>query len=243
MRKAALPRGALLNTVTVIAGASAGLALGRMLDAGLQTVAITALGLVTVGMGIKMFLAAESPLAVAGVLVAGGLLGKLAGLDVGLDALAAWMRGWMGGGEGFNEGLVTATVLFCVGPMTLMGCLEDGLEGKLELIGLKSLLDGVAALFLAAASAGFGRGVLASAVVVLAVQSALTLLAGRLRGLAADERLLSQVTGTGGPMLLAIGLNLLGLAKIRSEVFFPALLLAPVPVWIGRRIASRPSSR
>lgn len=239
-----MPRGALLNTATVLAGASAGLALGRLLDSGLQSVAITALGLVTVGMGIKLFLAAESTLAVAGVLVAGGLLGKLAGVDAGMDALAAWMRAWMGGGDGFNEGLVTAAVLFCVGPMTLLGCLEDGLEGKMDLIGLKSLLDGVAALFFAAASAGFGQGVLASALIVLVVQSGLTLGAGRLKGLARDERLLSQVTAAGGPILLAIGLGLLGLAKIRSEVFLPALLLAPLPQWVGRRIAAaKPASR
>jgi uncharacterized membrane protein YqgA involved in biofilm formation len=186
-----------------------------------------------------MFVGTKNPLVAAGALAAGGILGKSLGLDAGLDLLADWMRGMLGGGEGFNEGLVTASVLFCVGPMTLLGCLQDGLEGKLELIGLKSLMDGVAALFFAAASPGFGQGVLASALLVLCVQSALTLAAGSLKGLAEDEELLADVTATGGPILVAIGLGLLGLAKIRSEIYLPALLLAPAPAVVFRRLRAR----
>lgn len=223
-----LPRGALLNATTVLLGAMAGLAVGSLLDPALKSFAMAGMGLFTVGLGIKMFLPTKNPILVAGALVAGGVLGSLIGIDHGLDWVADQMRRGMGGGEGFNDGLVTATVLFCIGPMTLLGCLEDGLRNKLDLIGAKSLLDGFAALFFAAGSRSFGTGVLASTVAVLVIQGALTISARPLSKVAEKPGVLEETSAVGGLILLAIGLGLLGVFKIRSENFLPSLVLAAV---------------
>lgn len=225
-------RGTMLNTTTVFLGAALGIWLGDLLPARLQSVALVGLGLVTLVLALQMALKTKSIPIVASAIVLGGVIGTLAGIDVGLAHLAESARKLIGGGDHFNEGLVTATILFCVGPMTLLGCLQDGLEHKIELLAVKSLMDGVAAVFLAAT---LGLGVLFSALAVLVIQGSLTLLARPLKPLARDERLLREAGATGGAILLAIAFGLLGIAKIPAEVFLPALLLAPAIVAVTRQ--------
>jgi uncharacterized membrane protein YqgA involved in biofilm formation len=186
-------------------------------------VALTGLGLVTVGLGVKMFLSGRNVLVVAASVAVGGVLGKFMGIDVGLASLAA-----LGSEGGFNEGFVTASVLYCVGPMTLLGCIQDGLERRIDLLSLKSLLDGIASVFLAATSPAFGAGVLASSAVVLVVQSLFTALARPLQKIAERRELIDEATATGGAMMLAVGLGLLQIKKIPTEVFLPGLVLAPI---------------
>ena len=217
-------RGTLLNTLTVLVGSTLGLVLRTTIPENLKPFFLSALGLVTVSMGIKLFLETKNVLIVAVYVVLGGAIGKMLGIDIGLEHLAEWARGVLGGGGTFNEGLITASVLFCVGPMTLLGCMKDGLERDIELLAFKSTMDGVASIFFAAA---LGSGVLASAAIVLVFQGALTLMAGTLKPLAEDKRLLAETTAAGGPILLSIGLSLLAITKIPSEVFLPALVLAP----------------
>ena len=221
-------RGTLLNTLTVVLGSLLGLALGRALPDGLQGLALTGLGLVTVGLGVKMFLSGRNVLVVAASVAIGGVLGKLIGIDVGVASLAELARQLLGSEGGFNEGFVTASVLYCVGPMTLLGCIQDGLERKIDLLSLKSLLDGIASVFLAATSPAFGAGVLASAAVVLVVQSLFTALARPLQRVAERRELIDEATAAGGAMMLAVGLGLLQIKKIPTEVFLPGLVLAPV---------------
>lgn len=231
-----LPRGSILNFATVLLGGGLGWLAGQGMPDDVKQIATIGLGLVTIGMGMRLFLQAKSVLVVASAIAIGGILGELLGIDVGLSAGAEWAKQTLGGSGRFSEAIITTTVLFCVGPMTLLGCLRDGLARDMELLAIKSLLDGIAAFFFAAA---LGPGVLVTAFVVLIVQSTLTLLAGLLRPLADDETLLADLTGTGGPILLAIGLGLIGIASIPSENFLPALVLAPVIVALSRRAASR----
>lgn len=221
-------RGTLLNFVAVLVGSLLGLAVGSRLSPELQSVALSGLGLVTVGLGLKMFLETRQVLVVAASVAVGGVLGKALGLDVGLDQLAEWARRQAGGGAGFNEGLITASVLFCVGPMTLLGCIQDALERRIDLLSVKSLMDLVAATFLAAVSPSFGQGVLLSAGVVLLVQSALTLLARPLAPIAKRPELLAEATAAGGAILTGIGLGLLEIKRLPTVVFVPALVLAPL---------------
>ena len=229
-------KGTLLNTATVAVGSVLGLLVGTALPATLAPVAIGALGLVTVGMGLKMFLAARNPVIVAGALVVGGVLGTLLGLPPGLEFFAELLKKSVGGGGSFVEGFVTASVLFCVGPMTILGCIEDGLTGRSETLQLKATLDGVAAFFFAT---GLGIGILFSALSVLVVQGAITLLAHPLRPLRDRPEALAELTGVGGTILLAIGLGLLEIKKLPTANFLPALVLAPAAAWwLGRKKVS-----
>ncbi len=225
-------RGALINALAVLIGSLLGLGFGSRLPGSFQEIALSAIALVTLGMSIKMFLSTKNILITATALVLGGLLGKALGFDIGLLAFSNFCQSIFGGsGSGFNEGLMTSFVLFCVGPMTLMGCMQDGLERKLELLGLKSILDGMSSVFLATATASFGNGVLISAILVLVVQSSLTLLSSKLRVFAQDEEMIGEATAVGGAILLAIGLSLLKIASVSAipkEVFLPALILAPL---------------
>jgi uncharacterized membrane protein YqgA involved in biofilm formation len=196
-------KGTLLNTATVAVGSIIGLVIGKIIPASAQQIALSGLGLVTIGIGIKMFLGSKNILIVAGSIAIGGIIGLLLGIQVGLEHVADWVKHSIGGGGTFSEGFVASCVLFCIGPMTILGCIQDGLEGKTELLALKSTMDGVAAIFLAAS---LGIGVLFSAVFVLIFQGALTLAARPLAGLKNDENLLAELGGTGGPIMMALAL-------------------------------------
>jgi len=231
-------RGTLLNTLTVIVGSLLGLLFQSALQPEWETAAITGIGLVVACLGVKMFLASEQILVVVGAIAVGGVLGSALGIDHGLANLAIWAETVLGGEGKFNEGLLTASILFCVGPMTLLGCIQDGIERKIDLLAVKSLLDGIAAVFLAAV---FGVGVLVSALVVLVIQGALTLAAKPLSPLTKRPAILAELTAIGGIMMVSIGLNLTGVLDFRTELFLPALVLGPLVVsFLDRRPPSPP---
>lgn len=227
-------RGTLLNTVTVAWGALIGLGVGKIIPHEYQVIALSGLGLVTAGIGVKMFLQSKNVIVVVAAIALGGVIGLALGIQHGLDAFAEWARLTLGGSPGsFNEGLITTSVLFCVGPMTLLGCLQDGLEGKIELLAIKSTLDGIAAIFFAAA---LGAGVLVTAVVVLVVQGTLTLLAKPLRRFAGDQELMDDISSAGGVLMMGIGLGLLQIKKLDMATYLPALVLVPLLVSGSRHV-------
>lgn len=229
-------RGTLLNTATVAVGATAGALMGNHIPADYKTLVLAGLGLVASGIGIKLFLQSKNVLVVAAAISLGAILGMLLGIQHGIEALAEWTKAALGGQGQFAEGLVAASVLFCVGPTTLLGCIQDGLEGNIELLSLKSTMDMFAAMFLAAS---MGWGVLVSAAVVLVFQGLLTLAARPLRPLANDQAMLAEVSGTGGAIMIAIGLGLLEIKKLPTANFLPAIFLAPCLIAIGRAFSRR----
>ncbi|MEI8282232.1 MAG: DUF554 domain-containing protein [Armatimonadota bacterium] len=233
-------KGTYLNTATVAAGSLIGLAIGKLIPEAAQNIALNGLGLVTLGIGVKMFLGSKNVLIVAASIAIGGVLGLLLGIHVGLVHLADWVKHSVGGAGTFSEGFVASCVLFCIGPMTLLGCIQDGLEGRSELLHLKSTMDGVAAVFFAAS---LGIGVLFSAAFVLIFQGLLTLAAKPLAPLRNDESLLAELTGTGGPIMMAIGLNLLKIKEIPTANYLPALALAPLIVICSRRVSAAMGAR
>jgi uncharacterized membrane protein YqgA involved in biofilm formation len=219
-------RGTLLNTLTVVVGALVGMALGKLVTDDLKTVALAGIGLICLGLGAKLLIDSKNLLITTIAIVGGGLIGALVGIDVGVDRFAESMRGMLGGDGNFNEGLISASVLFCVGPMTLLGCLKDGLERDIHLLAIKSVFDMIAAVFLAAT---LGAGVLVAGGVVLVVQGLLTALARPLKPLATNPQLAAEAGAAGGAIMLAIGIKLLGLRDdLRTEVFLPALVIAPL---------------
>jgi len=229
-------RGTILNTATVAAGASLGMLVGAHVPPLYQEVAMSGLGLVVFGIGVKMFFEARDTVAVLAAIALGGVLGTFIGIAPGLEHLSEWARQSLGGGSHFNEGFITCCVLFCIGPMTLLGCIQDAVEGKIELLAIKSTLDGIGAFFFAAA---LGAGVLVSAIFVLVFQALITLLARPLKSIAKDEELLTAATGTGGIMMMAIALGILGIKALPVANYVPALLLSPLFVVVARKVAKK----
>lgn len=233
-------RGTLLNTATVAAGASIGLLAGAGVPENYQTIAMSGIGLVVVGIGIKLFLESKNVLYVAGAIAFGGILGTGLGIDAGLQSMTEWLRHQVNGGAHFNEGLIGASLLFCIGPMTLLGCIQDGLEGNIELLSLKSTMDGVAAFFYATAlGRDGGFGVLLSALVVLIFQGLLTVLARPLKPLASNSDLIAEASGAGGVILMGIGLRLLEIKMLPVANYLPALVLGPLFVAVARRLGRK----
>lgn len=230
-RPAAIP-GTLLNTATVLVGSCIGLLLSRVLGPELQSAALTGIGLVLIPLGAKMFFGVRNVLVVAGAIALGGVVGVLCRISPGIEALSTSLRNMVGGPSNFNEGWITASVLFCVGPMTILGCAEDALQGKSDLLRLKSLLDGIASVFL---SATLGIGVLFSALTVLLVQGLITQLGGLMRPLAESEDLMAELTAIGGIFMLAIGLNLAKIKSVPTADYLPALVLGPVFASLANR--------
>ncbi len=237
MLRAVPLRGTLINTAAVLAGSLLGIAVGRLLPSTYESAVLSAIGLLTLVLGVKMSLASPSILLVGGASIIGVLLGTLLGIQPALEGLGDWAQSAMGADGRFSEGFVIATVLFCAGPVTILGCMQDGLENKIELLGFKSILDGVSSIFLAATH---GIGVAASAIAVLVIQGILTLAAGRLRGLSEDKEMLDTLTGAGGIILLALGFNILGLTDLPTGNFVPALIVGPLLVALSRRFLPKP---
>ncbi len=230
-------KGTFINTGTVVLGSTLGLLVGQLLPSNAQDIALSGIGLVNLALGVKMFLPSKNLILVAACIAIGGILGLLLGVQSGLEGLSVWAKEVVGGRGRFSEGLLTASILFCVGPMTILGCIQDGLEGRSELLGLKSTLDGVAGFFLAAS---LGIGVLFSAIVILVFQGAITLMASRVKWLREDEELLNEFTAVGGLMILSIGISLLGLKQMPTANYLPGLLLVPV-VYRAYKASSRGS--
>ena len=235
----ALPmRGTLLNTATVALGGLAGLAVGSGISPEYKQVALSGLGLVVCLIAVRMFFQSKNAVIVVASIALGGILGTALHFTPALDALAEWTRGAFHGGATFNEALITTSVLFCVGPMTLLGCLQDGMEGKIELLAVKSTLDGISAFFFAAT---LGPGVIVTAIVVLVVQGAITLSATSLQRFAKDEVLIAEATASGGALMLGIGLGLLEIKKLPMANYVPAIVLAPAFASVARMWEQRKS--
>ena len=230
----------------VLLGSGLGVALGGRLPERTRTTVTDALGLVTLVIGALNVAALSDPafrsavgssaplLIVLGALLVGGIAGSLLGLEARLERSGAWLQRRLSGPgsaagssssrERFVEGYVSASLVFVVGPLAVLGPLSDGLGRGIDQLALKSTLDGFAAL---AFAASFGWGVAASALSVGVVQGLLTLLGAVLGGLL-PEALVASVTATGGVLLLGVGLRLLHVKAVAVGDMLPALVVAPV---------------
>ncbi len=220
-----------LNTFTVLAGGTIGLTAGRFIPASLQNTVRSALGLFTAVIGIGMALRSHNVLVLLVSLILGAFIGEAARLDDGLQALGRWAERVVSRGSGqrgstVSLAFVTTSLLFCVGPLTILGTFKDGTEGDITLLAIKSLLDGFAAIVFAAT---LGWGVLLSAGTVLVFQGVLTLLAFLIHAGLTDAQT-AELTAVGGVAVLAIALGLLELKAIRVASLLPALVVAPILV-------------
>jgi len=229
--------GTLINVGTVLAGTVVGTLLGGRLPERVRETVLHALGLVTVLVGVAQGLAAFRPplsevtrgavLVVMASVLVGGVIGELIGIERGLDRLGEALRARFGRGQArFTEGFVVASLVFCVGPLTILGSIDEGLTGDYQLLAVKAMLDGFGALAFASA---LGWGVGFSILVILVYQGGLTLAAGAVAG-AFSDAMIAAMSATGGVLILGIALRLLDLRKVRVANLLPALVLAPAVV-------------
>jgi uncharacterized protein len=217
--------GTLINTATVIVGSTVGTFLRSRFPDRVRQMVVWGVGLVSLVIGLQMSLSTKNILVVLGSLLTGGIIGELIGLEEGLKKVGDKLQAKLSTEKDstFSKGFVTSSLLFCVGPMTILGSIQDGLSGDYTLLATKSILDGFASLALAAS---MGWGVLFAALTVLIYQGSLTLGAGLVKTLL-TEPMVAEMTATGGTLILAIGLNLLDLTAIRVANFLPGLVVAP----------------
>jgi uncharacterized protein len=227
--------GTLLNVAAIVVGASIGTLLGDRLPERLRETLVAGLGLFTVALGVQQALVTfgddltqvlgqSAPLVVLGAMLIGGLAGELAQLEARLERVGEAVKRRLGGQATFVEGFVLASLVACVGPLAVLGAFADGLRGDISLLAVKSLLDGFAML---AFASYLGWGVAASALSVLVYQGGLTALAAALQDVMTPA-VVASMTAVGGLLVIAIGLRLLGLARIRVANLLPAVLLAPL---------------
>jgi uncharacterized membrane protein YqgA involved in biofilm formation len=224
--------GTFINIVTVLVGGALGLLFGARLPERVRQTVIAGLGLFTAAMGVQMFLKTENPIIVLGSLLVGGLVGEWWRIEDGLRGLGAFLEKRFASGDGssgspFVRGFLTASLVFCVGPMTILGSIQDGLSGDYQLLATKAVLDGFASLAFAST---LGVGVLFSTLTILIYQGGLSLLAAQAQRLILPP-MMAEMTAVGGVLLLGIAISsLLEIKPIRVGNFLPALLIAPLIV-------------
>ena len=242
--------GTAVNVATVLVGSTLGVLLGNRLPARTRDVVTDALGLVTLLIaGTSAMAVLDDDLAlevgdsapmliVLGSLLLGGIAGSLLRLESRVETLGGWLQARLTRDGGsverhrFIEGFVTSSLVFCTGPLTILGSLNDGLGNGADQLFLKSALDGFAAI---AFAASFGWGVAAAALTVLVVQGALTLVGLALGDVLPDAHL-AAITATGGLLLVGVALRLLRVREIPVADLLPALLVAPLLVQLAAAV-------
>ncbi len=234
--------GTVVNVATVLVGSGLGVLLGHRLPQRTRDVVTDALGLVTLLVAALSAFSVRDPtlaravgdsaptLIVLASLLIGGIIGSLLRVEYRLESFGSWLQTRLASRSDsaerrrFIEGFVAASLLFCIGPLTVLGSLSDGLGNGADQLILKATLDGFAAI---AFASSFGWGVAASALVVAVVQGSLTVLGGVLGGLLPEAHLVA-VTATGGLLLVGVSLRLLQLKPVPVGDLLPALVVAPL---------------
>ena len=242
------PLGTALNVVTVVAGTVIGAVAGSRIPERLRETVMVTLGLLTAAIGFREILPTDQFPLVLGAVLLGAVIGEILRIEAGLHSVGHALQRRFGGIDElllevavpetvtptphrarFSEGFVIASLVFCVGPLTIVGSIQDGL-GDHELLIVKAGLDGFAAIAFAAV---YGWGVILSALTVVVIQGGIALASGSLEGLLTDP-MLDALGAAGGVLLLGIALRLLNLKQVRVANLLPAIVLAPLFVsWWG----------
>jgi len=226
-----LPIGTLINMVTIIVGSFIGLALQQTFPPNIKTIIFQAIGLATLLIGIQMSLKLSDGylLILIFSMVIGGIIGELLHLDTQIQAFGAWLKSTLNiGDEKFTEGLITASLLYCIGSMVIVGAIEEGISGNRELLMVKSTLDGVSSI---AFASSYGIGVLFSIFPMLLIQGGMTILASQAKSFF-TQTIIAQLTAVGGLLILGIGIKLLNLGDINIENLLPSLVVIVFFTWI-----------
>lgn len=231
--------GTLINTAAILVGGLLGLRFGRLLKERSRETIIIGLGLFTISISLSMFLETNNSLIVLGGILLGGLLGESFRIEDRINRLGERLESRFNQPAGsasqnaFVRGFLTSSVLFCTGPMAILGAIQDGLIGDYQLLVIKSVMDGFAAFAMAST---LGMGVLFSAAMVFLYQGFFSLMAVQLQGVMTAE-MIAEMTATGGILLIGLAISsLLEIKPIRVGNFLPSLLISPLIVYLLTRI-------
>ncbi len=219
--------GVIVNVITVIIGSSVGMLFKKGIPERVSKAAMTGLGACTLYIGISGSLSGENVLVLIASVVLGAVAGTLLNIDGGINKLANKVESkFRKDGENVSvaEGIISATLLFCVGSMTVTGSIQAGLTGDNSVLITKAMLDLVSSMMLASS---LGIGVLLSSVAVFVIQGGLVLLSGLIAPFMSTGAI-NEMTCAGSILIIMIGTNLMGITKIKVADFLPAILFAPV---------------
>ncbi|MFZ5880703.1 MAG: DUF554 domain-containing protein [Chloroflexota bacterium] len=233
--------GTLLNVLAILVGGGLGLLFGSRVPEKLKQTVVTGMGLFTAAMGLQMFFDSNNELIVLGSLLIGTLLGEWWRIEDRIQALGRFFEARFASGPSagpveqsgansrFVRGFMTASLLFCIGPMAILGSINDGLSGDYKLLAVKSVLDGFASLAFAST---LGIGVLFSSLPVFVYQGGISLMGGGLSAIL-TEAMIAEMTATGGVILAGLAVSsLMEIKPIRVGNFLPSLAIAPLIVWV-----------
>lgn len=218
-------KGTIVNVVAIFLGCSAGFILKSKFPEKIEKIIMQALGLASLLIGMQMAIKADNILLVIFSLVIGGVIGEIIDIEAGLERFGERIKRKFKSNntsERFVEGFLTASLLYCVGSMAIMGAIKEGLSGNPDILYAKSLLDGVTSI---AFTAAMGIGVLFSAIPVFLYQGGITLLARNIKDFLSPE-IINEMTAVGGILIWGIGFGLLGIKKIKVGNLLPAILVA-----------------
>ena len=215
-----MPIGTIVNALAVMVGSIVGNFLQSKFPENIKNIVFQAIGLCTIILGITMALSSDQFLLLIFSLIIGGIIGEACSLETAIEKLAQKAKG-KNSSNTFSQGLITAFLIFCMGSMTIVGAIEEGLNNNHSILLTKSVLDGFTSIALAST---YGIGVFFSAFLVLIIQGGITLLAQVSSHLFTDV-LIAQLTAVGGIMLIGLGINVLGIKNIKVLNLLPALLI------------------
>jgi uncharacterized membrane protein YqgA involved in biofilm formation len=227
--------GTIINVLTVLIGSVIGLLLRNRLNDQFKMIILQGVGILTMVIGIQMALKTENIIFLLISIILGGLIGELLKLEERLDYFANQMKKRFSKKDDslFSEGFLTASIIFCVGPMTILGSINDGLRGDINLLAIKSVLDGFTALAL---TTTFGIGVIFSIFTIIVIQGGLTVSALLIDKFFTDM-MVNEMTAVGGVIIIGIALILLEIKQIKVATFLPALIFAPLIVIIYQSVS------
>ncbi len=219
-----------VNTKAVIIGSLIGLFFKEKIPKNISSPIMTGIGLCTLSIGISGTLKGENSLLLIISIVLGVIIGELIGLDRKIELIGGFFQNRLNKNDDNKivEGFVTGSLLFCIGAMTIIGSLNAGLLGDYKMLYTKSILDMIAALML---STTLGVGVLFSSIFVFVFQGAIVLLAQSLQTIL-NSVIIAELTSVGSLLIIAIGLNIIGITKIKVANFLPSIFLVPLIYWL-----------
>lgn len=227
--------GTFINVAAILIGGTIGLLFGARIPEKFKNTVIAGMGIFTAAMGTGMFLKSNNQLIVLGALLIGALIGEWIGIEDWLQSLGQTLEKHFsqesdsGANSRFVRGFMVSSLLYCIGPIAILGSIQDGLTGDYNLLAVKSTLDGFASIAFAST---LGVGVLFSSLPILIYQGGVSLLAHQLNAIVTDP-MMAELTATGGILLIGVGIsNLLDIKRIRVGNFLPALAVAPLIVWV-----------
>lgn len=217
--------GTLINVATVIIGSIIGLVAHSKLPKKITDTAFHGVGLFTIVLGIIMAVKTNNFLIMIFSIVIGAVIGEILDIEKAINKFGEWVKkNLKTKNERFSEGFITAFLLYCMGSLTILGAIEEGIDGTPNLLVAKSILDGFSSIVLAAT---LGIGVLFSVIPLLIYQGSLTLFASNMQFVFTDV-IINELTSVGGILLLGLGISMLEIKKIRVLNMLPSLIIAVV---------------